>query len=57
MRWLELKKSHPPYQQSSPSRGQFITSIARLSVLEYAFRLPLLITLLAILYRLIMEAV
>lgn len=52
-----MKKSHSPYKQSSPSHGQFITLIATLSVLEYAFRLPLLITLLAILYRLIMEAV
>ncbi|WP_395601524.1 hypothetical protein AB4P97_20015 [Pseudomonas sp. A1230] len=51
-----MKKSRPPYQQSSPSRGQFITLIGVLSVLEYALRLPVLLTFVALLYRLIMEA-
>lgn len=51
-----MKKSHSPYKQSSPSHGQFITLIATLSVLEYALRLPLLMTIVTILYWLIMEA-
>ena len=51
-----MKKSRPPYQQSSPSRGQFITLIGVLSVLEYALRLSVLMTFVALLCRLIMEA-
>jgi len=51
-----MKKSRPPHQQSSPSRGQFITLIRALSVLEYALRLPVLLAFVALLYRLIMEA-
>jgi hypothetical protein len=51
-----MKKSRPPYQQSSPSRGHFITLIRALSVLEYALRLPVLLTFVALLHRLIMEA-
>jgi hypothetical protein len=50
-----MKKSHPPYQQSSPSHGQFITLIAVLSVLQYVPRVPLLMTHVVILYQLIME--
>ncbi|MNJ69493.1 hypothetical protein D3C77_658500 [compost metagenome] len=51
-----MKKDRPPYQQSSPSHGQFITLIRVLSVLEYALRLPVLLTFVALLYRLIVEA-
>jgi hypothetical protein len=51
-----MKKSHPPYQQSSPSHGQFITLIVVLSVLEYALRLLVLMTFVALLYWLFMEA-
>lgn len=51
-----MKKNRPPYQQSSPSRGQYITLIRALTVLEYALRLPVLVTFVALLYRLIMEA-
>ncbi|WCM50807.1 hypothetical protein OH720_28335 [Pseudomonas sp. WJP1] len=51
-----MKKSRPPHQQSSPSRGQFITLFGVLSVLEYALRLPVLLTFVALLYRLFMEA-
>ena len=51
-----MKKSRPPHQQSSPSRGEFITLISVLSALEYFLRLPVLMTFVALLYRLIMEA-
>ncbi|MNG26611.1 hypothetical protein D3C84_1116240 [compost metagenome] len=51
-----MKKSSSPNQQSSPSDGHFITLIPVLSVLEYALRLPVLMTFAALLYRLFMDA-
>lgn len=50
-----MKKGHSPYQQSSPSQGQFSTLVSLLFPREYALGL-LLPLLLIVLYWLVKEA-
>lgn len=51
-----MKIGHSPYQQSSPSQGQFSTLVSLLFPREYAFSLLLPVSL-VVLYWLVMEAV